>query len=106
MDPARNLILAGLVVFVFPALVVILVTKKLIVKFFRGIKSEDEPANNQNGYDMEPWRQNETEHRATATGGQNDTAPPPAANPDMSSYAKYYAQHTDLGPEHSARQYV
>ncbi|KAI0133911.1 integral membrane protein [Xylariales sp. AK1849] len=110
LSPTRNWILAGLVIFIFPILGVILLSKNLIKKRWNRSK---EAAGEQGGYDMEPWRQVEGqpgyEHRTTVTAGTNEPASPTSTQQDMRSYANYHSssdRRADLGTRHAAHECV
>ncbi|KAL7623436.1 hypothetical protein AAE478_007118 [Parahypoxylon ruwenzoriense] len=105
-----NYVLAGLILFLFPAMILILVTKKFIQKRWNKNK---EASSEPSGYNMEPWRQPEAQagygnSSAASAGAQ---APPGqnASLPSMSSYAPYQTQGArtgDLGIQQNAREYV
>ncbi|KAI1372909.1 putative iron reductase domain protein [Hypoxylon crocopeplum] len=87
LSPQYNYVLAGLVLFIFPAMILIFITKKFIQKRWNKSKeASPEP----NGYNMEPWQQSE------AQAGYNAGAQvPPGQNasiPGMSSYAPTQAR--------------
>ncbi|KAI1657188.1 putative iron reductase domain protein [Daldinia decipiens] len=98
-----NYVLAGLILFLFPAMILILVTKKFIQK--RWNKSKNEPT----GYNMEPW--NQQNGQAGQGNGAANTQQPMGQNasiPSMSTYAPHHAQgmKADLGPQQNTREYV
>ncbi|KAI1499872.1 hypothetical protein F5X99DRAFT_388496 [Biscogniauxia marginata] len=89
LSPDYNYVLAGLVLFIFPGFVLIIVTKNLIRKYWKKSKEvSDEPAN---GYDMEPWRQ---------------TQPPKPVYAGAGQQSRNVGRPTDLGPQQNAREYV
>ncbi|KAK6951442.1 hypothetical protein Daesc_007977 [Daldinia eschscholtzii] len=98
-----NYVLAGLILFLFPVMMLILITKKFIQK--RWNKSKNEPT----GYNMEPWNQQNGQ-----AGQGNSTANPQqplgqnVSIPAMSSYVPYHAQgrKADLGPRQNTQEYV
>ncbi|ETS81642.1 hypothetical protein PFICI_06644 [Pestalotiopsis fici W106-1] len=121
-SPQYNWVLAGLVIFLFPAMALILFTKRCISKRWNQTKAEPGQDGQGGGYNMEPWRP-ETQ---TATDGQQNAAPPPGPyglsqhgapvglqqqqQPDMRSYANYSYQSSsaykrpDLGSQQEARE--
>ncbi|KAI1467796.1 putative iron reductase domain protein [Daldinia caldariorum] len=94
-----NYVLAGLVLFLFPAMMLVLVTKKFIQK--RWNKSKNEPA----GYNLEPWNQPNGQ-----AGQGNNPQQPMGQNvsiPAASTYMPYHAQAKGgLGPQQNTREYV
>lgn len=84
--PKYNYVLLGLVLFVFPAILIILMTKKFLSQRW---KKNDKVVN---GYNMEPWHQGTTEQQSGPTVGTHTVGP--------------YPPRADLGPPQSARQYV
>lgn len=117
-----NLILGGLIIFVFPVIALILVTKHFISKRLNGHNSKDDPkAGAVGGFDMEPWRQTaETQQYQQASYQPNPiiTRPQTAhgqAGPGLSGMpagtTPGYQVHIGtgpraLGPQQSAREYV
>ncbi|ORY65457.1 uncharacterized protein BCR38DRAFT_368758 [Pseudomassariella vexata] len=109
----RNYILAGLVIFIFPVVAILILTKSFIRK--RWARTKEETTGGQGGgYNMEPWRQTEEQtgmgHRAAVT-AQHQNEPPPSniGLSDMRSYSNYQSsqgRRVDLGPPQSAREYV
>ncbi|KAI5859766.1 putative iron reductase domain protein [Durotheca rogersii] len=89
-------VLAGLILFVFPALILVLVTKKFIQK--RWSRSKGSPSEAA-GYAMEPWQ---PPAGAQGLPGQNASLPP------SSSYRPHHtpAARPDLSPQQNAREYV
>ncbi|KAH8671427.1 hypothetical protein BX600DRAFT_459035 [Xylariales sp. PMI_506] len=108
LSPQYNWILAGLVIFIFPAVAVIVITKNFFMKRLNRDKEGDA---SQGGYDMEPWRQPEAtqpqyEHRTTVTAGPNG---PTTVLSDTRSYANYHNgsdKRADMGPQHAVQEYV
>ncbi|KAK6839882.1 hypothetical protein PG989_015752 [Apiospora arundinis] len=117
-----NLILGGLVVFVFPVIAVILVTKHFISKRWNS-RDKNDPKNG-TGFDLEPWRQTaETQQQASYQPNPNFSRPP-AAGPQVSQMpgatglsgvpmgaTPGYQVHIGtgpgaLGPQQAAREYV
>ncbi|KAI0108240.1 putative iron reductase domain protein [Daldinia grandis] len=95
-----NYVLAGLVLFLFPAMILVLVMKKYIQK--RWSKSKNEPA----GYNMEPW--NQQSDQAGQGNGAANTQQQNASIPSMSTYTPYHAQGMKAGlePQQNTREYV
>ncbi|CAJ2503233.1 Uu.00g106270.m01.CDS01 [Anthostomella pinea] len=108
LSTGYDYVLAGLVLVVFPIMVILIITKKFIQKRWKKSKESsvsDEP----NGYNMQPWQggegqgqgqgQGQTIHihggRAVETLG----VPAPAYQPRSTGAA-------DLGPQQNAREYV
>lgn len=88
--PSYNYVLLGLVLFVFPVILLILLTKKLLKKR-RADKQEAEA-----GYKLEPWHQ--------AAAGQQQSGP---TVPTVATHATGpYPPRADLGPQQNAREYV
>ncbi|KAI1868841.1 hypothetical protein JX265_006820 [Neoarthrinium moseri] len=108
-SPQYYWILAGLVIFIFPVIALILLTKKLICKRWDRSKAA---AGEQGGFDLEPWRQTEAQrgHGQQTAAPAGDYAPTQAAaQPDMRSYAHYQGsrdQRADLGSQPLPREYV
>lgn len=110
-SPQYNYVLAGLVLFVFPVMVLILLTKKFVQKRWK--KTQAGAGDQQGGYKMEPWRQTEPQPGnrpdITVTTSQNEHAHLVNAQPDMKSYPHYQqdkAMRGELGPQQVARDYV
>ncbi|KAK6085026.1 hypothetical protein SCUP234_03209 [Seiridium cupressi] len=117
-SPQYNWVLAGLVIFIFPVMALILFTKKFVQKRWK--KTKAAPGEEQGGYDMEPWRQPEAQagygQNTTVTAGQNNhpqhTAPIVVmGQPDMRSYPSYPGsgggnKSGNLGPQQEVREYV
>ncbi|KAK9801578.1 hypothetical protein SCARD494_00630 [Seiridium cardinale] len=117
-SPQYNWVIAGLVIFIFPVMALILFTKKFIQKRWK--KTKAAPGEEQGGYDMEPWRQPEAQagygQNITVTAGQNNhpqhTAPIVVmGQPDMRSYPGYPGsgggnKSGNLGPQQEVREYV
>ncbi|KAK8073566.1 hypothetical protein PG994_004465 [Apiospora phragmitis] len=115
-----NLILGGLVIFVFPVILLILVTKHFISK--RWNKKDPKEGS---GFDMEPWRQTaetqqyqqasyqpnpiiarpQTSHGRTGDGGPGLSRMPAGATP---GYQVHIGTGTPgaLGPQQATREYV
>ncbi|KAI1085224.1 putative iron reductase domain protein [Whalleya microplaca] len=110
--PHYNYVLAGLVLIIFPGILIILLTKKFLSKHWKKDKNAgDEPS----GYNLEPWRQPDAQAgygpTITITGPPQPTHPGQNASmPAMGSYAPYQssrgARGVDLGPKQNAREYV
>ncbi|KAI1389421.1 putative iron reductase domain protein [Hypoxylon trugodes] len=95
-----NYVLAGLVLFIFPGMLLILVVKRFLQK--RWEKRKNQP----NGYDLEPWLQ--TNNQA-GNGSAQEIPGQNASIPGMASYAPYQAngmKTVDLGPPQNTREYV
>ncbi|OTB14991.1 putative iron reductase domain protein [Daldinia sp. EC12] len=98
-----NYVLAGLILFLFPIMMLILITKMFIQK--RWNKSKNEPT----GYNMEPW--NQQNGQAGQGNGVANPQQPLGQNvgiPAMSTYVPYHAQarKADLGPQQNTQEYV
>ena len=81
-----NYALLGLVLFIFPAIILILLTKKLLRKRWDKTKGVS------TGYDLEPWHQ--------AAAGQQVPAP------GVSQPTVAYPPRVELGPQQNTREYV
>ncbi|KAK8071161.1 hypothetical protein PG997_011364, partial [Apiospora hydei] len=117
-----NLILGGLVIFVFPVIALILVTKHFISKRWNSHKDNTkEGAGAVSGFDMEPWRQTaETQQYQQASYQPNPIITRPQtshgrAGPSLSGMpagaTPGYQVHIGtgpgvLGPQQSTREYV
>ncbi|KAH9885162.1 hypothetical protein F4778DRAFT_761342 [Xylariomycetidae sp. FL2044] len=95
LAPSYNYVLAGLVLFIFPGVALLIMTKRFISKWWKNNKeTPDEP----NGYNMEAWR---------GGGEAQQMQGQPPAQPGV-AYAGYGRQvpAADLGPQQNTREYV
>ncbi|KAI2624861.1 putative iron reductase domain protein [Hypoxylon sp. NC1633] len=98
-----NYVLTGLVLFIFPGMILVMLMKRFIQRRWNQRKGA---AAEPNGYNMEPWQQSQSQatYNATAPAGQN------ASMPGMSSYAPPYqpqgVKAAELGPKQNTREYV
>ncbi|KAI1344675.1 hypothetical protein F5Y15DRAFT_363086 [Xylariaceae sp. FL0016] len=99
LSPGYDYVLAGLVLFIAPAIVLLLITKKFIQKWWAKSK-EERP----NGYDMEPWQHGEGQAQGQSVGARGVTIAESGQGPAPT----YQPGHRkmDLGPQQSVREYV
>lgn len=119
-SPQYNYVLAGLVVFLFPVMILILFTKRFISKRWSRQQAKD-GGQGQGGYNMEPWQPAST--HASAQQPQNMAQAPdqyglgqhgapvglqhqqqPGANFSYQSSSAY--KRPDLGAQQQVREYV
>lgn len=108
LNPHYNYILVGLVIFIFPAIFLILLTKRLIQR-----RRNANQGSEQYGYNLEPWRQPEapppTYQQSSAGPMSNGPGAAMPPQPDMRYYANYQTgaqKGAGLGPQHSTQDYV
>ncbi|KAF7534680.1 hypothetical protein G7054_g5991 [Neopestalotiopsis clavispora] len=123
-SPQYNWVLAGLVIFLFPAMALILFTKRCLSKRWKQTKAEPGQDGQTGGYNMEPWQPGTQQTTTTTT--VNGPPPPgpyglsqhgaPAGlqqqqqQPDMRSFANYGYQSSstykrpELGSQQEARE--
>lgn len=113
-----NLVLGGLIIFVFPVIAVILVSKHFISKRWNS-RDKNDPKHG-TGFDLEPWRQTaETQQQASYQPNPNFSRPPqvsqPAGATGLSGVPQGatpgYQVHigsgaAPLGPQQATREYV
>ncbi|RYP09894.1 hypothetical protein DL764_001028 [Monosporascus ibericus] len=98
-SPKNNYVLMGIVLFVFPVIVLVLVTKRLLKKKYGKNK---EGSSEGGGYDLEPWRRPGATEAYTVTATTVEYNGPSGGMPANSSYPP----KSDMGPQQNAREIV
>ncbi|RYP71117.1 hypothetical protein DL771_005051 [Monosporascus sp. 5C6A] len=98
-SPKNNYVLMGIVLFVFPVIVLVLVTKRLLQKKY-GKNKED--SSEGGGYDLEPWRRTGATEAYTVTGTTVEYNGPGGGMPAKGSYPP----KPDMEPQQNTREIV
>lgn len=107
LNPDYDYVLAGLVIFVFALLFVILFTKRCLTRR-RAAKEGRDPG----GFAMEPWgpdpARSRYEHNVTTSAGEPHGVAPELTTMDARSYASYQGRNRkmELGPQQTTQEYI
>ncbi|RYP62397.1 hypothetical protein DL770_009596 [Monosporascus sp. CRB-9-2] len=98
-SPENNYVLMGIVLFVFPVIVLVLVTKRLLQKKYG---KDKEGSSEGGGYDLEPWRRPGATEASTAAATTVEYNGPSGGMPATGSYPP----KSDMGPQQNTREIV